>query len=69
MPTETYTRNGHSVAITVDQESTGWFTWSYIIDEDGFTEMRDRPLDTLDEAMDAAKNHANAKADALRPDA
>ena len=30
--------------------------------------MRDRPLDTLEEAMDAAKNHANAKADALRPD-
>ena len=65
MSTETYVRNGHHVEITIDQDPTGQCTWSYTVDADGFTEMRDRPLDTHDAALEAAKNHANAKADML----
>lgn len=65
MSTETYVRNGHHVEITVDSDPTGQCTWSYTIDADGFTEMRDRPLDSFEAAMQAAKTHANAKADAL----
>ncbi|WP_044042829.1 hypothetical protein [Caballeronia insecticola] len=65
MSTETYVRNGHSVEITVDREPTGQCTWAYTIDADGFTEMRERPLDSVEAALNAAKEHANAKADAL----
>ncbi|SAL05397.1 hypothetical protein AWB78_07474 [Caballeronia calidae] len=65
MSTETYVRNGRHVEITVDSDPTGQCTWSYTIDADGFTEMRDRPLDSFEAAMQAAKTHANAKADAL----
>ena len=65
MSTESYVRNGHKVEITVDHDPTGRCTWSYTIDADGFTEMRDRPLDSIDAAMTAAKTHANAKADVL----
>lgn len=66
MSTETYVRNGHTVEINVDHDPTGQCTWSYTIDADGYTEMRDRPLDSFEAAMQAAKTHANAKADALR---
>ena len=65
MSTETYVRNGHHVEITVDSDPTGQCTWSNTIDADGFTAMRDRPLDSFEAAMQAAKTHANAKADAL----
>ncbi|MDR5755172.1 MULTISPECIES: hypothetical protein [unclassified Caballeronia] len=68
MPTETYVRNGHTVNITVDPDPTGQCTWSYTIDADGFTEMRDRPLESFEAAIEAAKTHANAKADATPPD-
>lgn len=66
MATETYVRNGHTVEITVDHDLSGQCTWSYTIDEDGYTEMRDRPVESFEAAMDAAKRHANAKADALQ---
>ena len=66
MSTETYVRNGHTVEITVDHDPTGQGIWSYTIDADGFTEMRNRPLGSFDAAVEAAKTHANAKADALR---
>ncbi|MDR5781177.1 hypothetical protein QCE63_17305 [Caballeronia sp. LZ065] len=65
MSTETYVRNGHTVEITIDHDPTGQCTWAYTIDADGFTEMRDRPVENFDMAMEAAKTHANAKADAL----
>jgi hypothetical protein len=68
MPTETYVRNGHNVKITVDTDATGQCTWSYTIDADGFAEMRSRPLESFEAAMEAAKTHANAKADASPPD-
>ena len=68
MSTETYVRNGHTVEITVDHEPSGQCTWAYTIDADGLTEMRDRPVESFDAAMKAAKTHANAKADALRSD-
>jgi hypothetical protein len=67
MSTETYVRNGHRVKITIDHDPTGQCTWSYTIDADGFTEMRDRPLESADAAREAATTHANAKADALPP--
>ncbi|SAK85804.1 hypothetical protein AWB75_05744 [Caballeronia catudaia] len=67
MATETYVRNGHNVEITIDHDPTGRCTWAYTIDADGFTEMRDRPVESFDMAMEAAKTHANAKADALPP--
>ena len=65
MSTETYVRNGHTVEITIDHDPTGQCTWSYTIDADGYTEMRDRPLENFGTAMQGAKTHANAKADAL----
>ncbi|SAK65044.1 hypothetical protein [Caballeronia ptereochthonis] len=65
MATETYVRNGHTVEITVDHDPTGRYIWSYMIDADGYTEMRDRPLDSFEAALGAAKHHANAKADVL----
>lgn len=65
MSTETYVRNGHRVEITIDHDPTGECTWAYTIDADGYTEMRDRPLDNFEAALAAAKHHANAKADAL----
>ncbi|BAN26202.1 hypothetical protein BRPE64_CCDS01190 [Caballeronia insecticola] len=49
----------------MDREPTGQCTWAYTIDADGFTEMRERPLDSVEAALNAAKEHANAKADAL----
>ncbi|WP_250454174.1 hypothetical protein [Caballeronia sp. ATUFL_M2_KS44] len=67
MSTETYERNGHVVQVTIDSDATGQCTWSYTIDADGFTEMRDRPVSSSDEALEAARNHANAKADLLPP--
>ncbi|TCK33662.1 hypothetical protein B0G84_7954 [Paraburkholderia sp. BL8N3] len=67
MSTETYNRNGHVVDITIDSDPTGQCTWSYTIDVDGYTEMRDRPLRSHEEALKAARNHANAKADLLPP--
>jgi hypothetical protein len=68
MSSETYVRNGHHVAISIERDATGQCTWSYTIDADGFTEMRDRPLDSYEEALAAAQTHANAKADALPPE-
>ncbi|MFM0324421.1 hypothetical protein [Caballeronia glebae] len=65
MSTETYVRNGHHVEITIDHDPTGQCTWSYTVDADGYTEMRDRPLESPEAAMQAAKTHANAKADML----
>ncbi|SAK55922.1 hypothetical protein AWB79_02237 [Caballeronia hypogeia] len=65
MSTETYVRNGHTVEISIDHDPTGQHTWAYTIDADGYTEMRDRPLESFEAAMEGAKHHANAKADAL----
>jgi hypothetical protein len=65
MSGESYVRNGHHVELNVAEDSTGQWTWSYTIDTDGYTEMRDRPVATRDAAAAAAKEHANAKADVL----
>ncbi|MDR5815159.1 MULTISPECIES: hypothetical protein [unclassified Caballeronia] len=65
MSTESYMRNGHTVNIDIDRDPTGLCTWSYTIDADGYTEMRDRPVKTAEAALHAAKEHANAKADML----
>jgi hypothetical protein len=65
MSTETYVRNGHTVVIDIDHDPTGQCTWSYTIDADGFTEMRDRPVESFKAAIEAARRHANAKADML----
>jgi hypothetical protein len=67
MSTERYVRNGHTVEIDIDHDPIGRCTWSYTIDADGYTEMRDRPVESAAAALDAAKEHANAKADMLPP--
>ena len=43
-------RNGHVVSIDAGEDVRGRWSWSYTIDGDGYTEMRDRPLRSADAA-------------------
>ncbi|MFM0127288.1 hypothetical protein [Paraburkholderia sediminicola] len=65
MSNREYVRNGHVISIDVDDDSRGKWHWSYSIDGEGYTEMRDKPLKSADSAMLEAELSANAQADRM----
>lgn len=62
-----YIRNGHIINIDVDEGARERWHWSYTIDVEGYTEMRDRPRNSEGVAMLEAEQDANAKADRMPP--
>ncbi|MFM0432311.1 hypothetical protein PQQ75_25095 [Paraburkholderia aspalathi] len=65
MPNREYVRNGHIVSIDVDDDKAGKWHWSYTIDGEGYTELRERPLKTEAAAMLEAEIEANGRADRM----
>ncbi|WP_186250763.1 hypothetical protein [Burkholderia gladioli] len=65
MTHKSYVRNGHWVEIDVEQNSRGYWSWSYTIDGVGYTAMEDRPLKNEGALMLEAEHHANSRVDRM----
>lgn len=63
MPVKSFEHNGHNIDVSADQDRKGYWSWSYTIDGEHYTEMPDRPLKSetviLGEGIAAAIRHAD----------